>query len=195
MISHSRASVSLLLGILWLLLLGAAPPERHHEPRGATAKFEGATLDLAVSWGDAEACLVWRERVSVAECFRTEAQMDARIAQVERISHDAGASTLDSAEASATSSSECSGYLRLYDGTSYSGTILYLRSRYQWHNLADYGFDQRTSSYKIGPCSAYLADYVNGGGDWYPTYLTQAYDQAASMLSGWNNDVSSVYIT
>ena len=46
-----------------------------------------------------------------------------------------------------------------------------------------------------GACSAYFADYEWGGGGWYPTYLTQAWDQNASMISGWNNDVSSVYIT
>lgn len=92
-------------------------------------------------------------------------------------------------------SSDCSGYLRLYDGTGYTGAVLYLRGRFQWHNLADYGFDQRTSSYRIGPCSAYFADYADGGGSWYPTSLTEAYDSASSMTSGWDNDVSSVYIT
>ncbi len=73
--------------------------------------------------------------------------------------------------------------------------MLYLRDRFQWINLSPFGWNQRTSSYKVGPCASYFADYANGGGAWYPTYLTEAYDRAPSMISGWDNDVSSVYIT
>lgn len=88
----------------------------------------------------------------------------------------------------------CSSYMRLYDGTGYTGSTLYLSTRRQWLNLSSYGFNQKTSSYKIGACKSIFADYNNGGGGWYPTYLTEAYDKATSMRSGWNNDVSSVYM-
>ena len=48
---------------------------------------------------------------------------------------------------------------------------------------------------QIGACAAWFADWANGGGEWYPTSATGAYDRAPTMLSGWDNDVSSVYIT
>jgi hypothetical protein len=159
------------------------------EGTGATVMFEGVEIDLADGWGEATACLIWEE-IGVSECFRTEAEMDARITELE--------ATVTASEAfgggMVAASSVCAGYLRLYDGTSYSGAVLYLRDRFQWLNLSNWGFDQRTSSFKVGPCSSYFADWSNGGGDWYPTGDTQAFDQSPSMISGWNNDVSSVYI-
>lgn len=168
---------------------------REATTEGAIATFEGATLDLAESWGDAAACMVWPEATETIECFSSEAELDARIAGLE--SQLGVASTAATAKGGPTQSlmgTNCSSYLKLYDGTWYTGTILYLRSKYQWHNLVNYGFNQRASSFKVGACSTYFADYSNGGGAWYPTYATQAYDQSATMITGWNNDVSSVYI-
>lgn len=157
---------------------------------GQRATFEGTTLNLAEDWGEARACLIWNER-GVAECFGTEAQMDQRIAELE----GSGSTVEVASPGDAVAASTCSSYVRLYDGTGYSGTVLYLRDRFQWLNLYLYGFSNRTSSYKIGACSSYFADYTNGGGDWYPTNLTVAYAESPSMISGWNNRVSSVYLT
>ncbi|MFV1970339.1 MAG: hypothetical protein ACC683_04940 [Acidimicrobiia bacterium] len=162
----------------------AAPPDR----AGVIAVFEGEKLNLAQSWGEAEACLIWQQE-GISECFRNEAEMDARVAEL-----DAEVALTRTAGGVAAAST-CSGYLRLYDRTWYGSPVLYLRDRYEWLNLSDYGFNQRTSSYKVGPCSSYFADYSNGGGDWYPTHLTEANDQSGWMNSGWNNDVSSVYIS
>jgi len=159
---------------------------------GASAVFEGTTFDLAESWGDATACMVWAEASDTIECFASEAELDARVASLEAALGLASTNAIGSTQS--FNGLNCSSYMKLYDGTSYSGTILYLRSKYLWHNLSSYGFNQRTSSFKIGACSAYFADYSNGGGAWYPTYATQAWDQSSSMISGWNNDVSSVYI-
>ncbi len=116
--------------------------------------------------------------------------MDRRIAELENEYVKAEASQRIRRVASST----CSSFLRLYDLTAYRSPVLYLRDRYQWLNLSSYGFNNRTSSYKVGACNSVFADYSNGGGALYPTNLTQAYDQASSMNSGWNNDVSSVYI-
>lgn len=52
-----------------------------------------------------------------------------------------------------------------------------------------------TSSYRVGACSPYFADYANGGGSWYPTSLTGALSSYSSMTGGWNNRVSSIYIS
>jgi len=159
--------------------VGAAQPE----PRGVVAEFKELQLDLSADWGDARACFIW-EQMEIVKCFLSEEEMDSWVVDLD-IGLRAGPES-----AGAT----CSGYLRLYDGTSYSGSVLYLRDRGVWLNLSSYGFNQKTSSFKVGPCSSLFADYNNGGGARYPSYLTAAYDQSSSMISGWNNDVSSVYI-
>ena len=156
-----------------------------------TAVFNGEAIDISEDWGDATACLVWPDQLDAPECFSTEAELTDRVANIE-----AREATQNSAESTAAArGANCSGYLKLYDGTSYNGSALWLRGRVQWFNLASFNFDQKTSSFKVGPCSAYFADLTFGGGSWYPTSDTQAYDVASTMLSGWNNDVSSVYIT
>lgn len=160
---------------------------------GTTARYGDQLIDLARGWEGAGACVVWPDRLEVPECFDTEAEMNRRIAELETELDPASVGVWSGT--TATSGSSCASYLRLYDGTWYSGAVLYLRGRWQWFNLADYGFDQRTSSYRIGACAARFADWRDGGGSRYPTSLTEAYDQAPFMLSGWNNDVSSVYIT
>lgn len=160
---------------------------------GTAARYGDRVIDLARSWEGAGACVVWPEMLETPECFDTEAEMNRRIDQLETGLDPASVGV--SSGTAASSGVSCASYLRLYDGTWYTGAVLYLRGRWQWFNLADYGFDQRTSSYRIGACSARFADWRNGGGSRYPTSLTEAYDQAPTMLSGWDNDVSSVYIT
>ena len=155
------------------------------------AVFGSEVIDISEDWGDATACLVWPDQLDVPECFGTEAELEKRVAGIE--SEGLGQNLVESA--TMARSANCSGYLKLYDGTSYTGSTLWLRGRVQWFNLASFNFDQKTSSFKVGPCSAYFADLAFGGGSWYPTSATQAYDVASTMLSGWNNDVSSVYIT
>jgi hypothetical protein len=121
-------------------------------------------------WGAAE----------VVECFSTENELLERVAEIDK--------------GSAATSSWCSGYLALYDGTNYTGSVLYLRDRYQWINLSGYGFSNRTSSFTVSACPAIFADGNYGAGDHYPTSQTEAWDQSPSMLSGWDNRVSSIYL-
>ncbi len=147
--------------------------------------FEGQAIDLSEGWGDAEACLIWND-IDASECFRDEASMDKRIAELENMT---GTGTVIP-----MATPTCSGDLRLYDGYYHTGQVLYMRDRLQWINLSVYGFSNRMSSFKIGPCSSYLADYNWGGGSWYSTSATQAFDVAYVAASGWNNRVSSVYI-
>src|SRR4051812_37022720 len=53
-------------------------PTRNTQLRAAAmATFEGRQINLAQDWGDAKACLVWREG-GVLECFRTEEALEAR---------------------------------------------------------------------------------------------------------------------
>lgn len=71
--------------------------------------------------------------------------------------------------------------------------MLSLSTRYTAINLAPYGFDNVTSSYKVGACRSGFYDGSSGGGSIYPG-STGAGAQAASMASGWDNRVSSVVI-
>jgi hypothetical protein len=87
----------------------------------------------------------------------------------------------------------CSSSLRLYRSTSYGGAVLQLTTRNTYINLSGYGFDNDTSSYKVGACSAGFYDGSGGGAPTYPG-STGANASATSMVSGWDNRVSSVYI-
>jgi hypothetical protein len=150
------------------------------EPVRATsqARFEGRWIDLSKSWEGATACTVDN---AGSVCFRTEAQLDAYLA----------ASAASGATLALTST--CSSSLRLYDGTSYSGSVLNLSVQYTITNLSTYGFDNRTSSYKVGACASVFYSGASGGGSIYPGN-TAALAQSATMVAGWDNAVSSVYI-
>ena len=102
---------------------------------------------------------------------------------------------MDSAEAGEgeTILLSCSTSLRLYKNTSFGGTVLALSQRGIGIPLASYGFDNVTSSYKIGACSSTFFDGAIGSTT-YPGN-TSAGAQATSMLSGWDNRVSTVYIS
>lgn len=147
---------------------------------GVIASFEGQQIDLSDDWGDAHACVVAPDGV---RCYRTEREMDAaESAQPERAS----------ASGAVTALSSCSSSVRLYDGTSFNPAVLQLTTRGVYHNLASYGFNNRTSSYIIGACTAHFYDTTSGSTQ-YPGN-TSSYASATAMLSGWNDRVGSVYI-
>jgi len=158
---------------------GAVLATDTHEP-GVIASFEGQQIDLSKDWGDAQACVIAPDG---ARCYRTEREMDAA-------EGDPAAQAAPSGGVVALAA--CSSSVRLYDGTSYSGNVLQLTTRGVYHNLASLGFDNLTSSYKIGACSARFYDTTSGS-TLYPG-STIANASATSMLSGWNNRVGSVYI-
>lgn len=180
---RSNRSTLLLVALVAIAILPAGSASAGQPPTGATAEFSGTIINLAEDWEGATACHVDHDG---AVCFESEAAMDAWLTDTERLEPETGGGS--------ARVSNCSSYLRLYDGTGYGGATLSLLVRSQWLNLSSYGFDQKTSSYKIGPCKALFSDLTGGGGARYPSYLTEAYDQSWSMISGWNNDVSSVYI-
>ncbi|MGH8925992.1 MAG: hypothetical protein ACRDWA_15355 [Acidimicrobiia bacterium] len=164
----------------WLVLLMLVAVNSVLSPSAAGTR--GATSS-APPPGEEEACLVWQAQ-GLFECFQSEKEVDGRIEELTR-EESGNLSML----------AQCSTGLRLYDGTGYTGSVLIVLDRSLWINLSSYGFDNRTSSYKVGACSSYFAENSNGGGSWYPTSATEAWDQASSMQSGWDNRVSSVYQT
>jgi hypothetical protein len=146
----------------------------------AVASSSGSSSYAAPSGGE-EACLVWQTQ-GLFECFASEKELDDRLLALGQ-----------EKSGSLARLANCSTGLRLYDGTGYSGSVLVVLDRSVWINLSIYGFDNLTSSYKVGACSSYFAENSSGGGSWYPTSATEAWDQASSMLAGWSNRVSSVY--
>lgn len=166
--------------IILMALVAVFAPVRaeaavQQEP-SVVAWFEGNWIRLADGWGDAHACT--SDGVT-ARCYRNEAAMDA----AER--PFPGSTDVVSLA--------CSGAVRLYRLTGYSGDVLQLTTQYVYINLATHGFDNDTSSYQIGPCNSYFYDTTTGSGP-YPGTTTAGYS-ASSMVSGWDNRVGSVYIS
>jgi hypothetical protein len=89
---------------------------------------------------------------------------------------------------------DCSSSLRLYTASSYTGNVLLILARSVWLNLSAYSFSNVTSSFKVGACSSYLADYNDGGGAWYPIERSAAWEVEPTMYAGWNDRISSVYL-
>ena len=165
--------------------------EEDSSPAGGLAVHNGKLVDLGDGWNGATTCIVVPDTLTLAECFDSDDERDERLAELGLEDRFADA---DAPEGADFGFASCSSYLKLYDGYNYSGTSLWLSTRGSWTNLSVYGFNQRASSYKVGGCSTYMADYSNGGGAWISTSLTQAWDVDAVISGSWNNDISSVYI-
>jgi hypothetical protein len=138
------------------------------------ATFEGAAFDMTRGWGAATACNVTD---TATICYRTEAAMNKAIAP---------------APGTGSVAANCSSSLRLYDGTGHTGQVINIATRSTLLSLSGYGFDNKTSSYIVGACSARL---YNGIGTSQYGGSTSAGASATSMASGWNNVISSVSLS
>lgn len=147
------------------------------------AQFEGRSIDLKQGWGDAQACHV-AEDLSIT-CFRTEKQMDDALG----LKHVAGGDYPSAANGYAS----CGSSLRLYRNSYYSTPVLYLTTRWSWITLSWFGFDNVTSSYKVGACQSLFRSGSYGTGSTYPGW-TGAYAKRSTMGWSWDNVLSSVYI-
>jgi hypothetical protein len=154
-------------------LLGTATTAAADDGGPSLASFEGGTIDLRDGWGEAQACTSDGESTA---CFRTEAEMQ------EYLDGQGVAARL-----------ACTPSVRLYTGISYTGSSINLTTRGTFINLSVYGFDNQTSSYKIGGCDSVFYDGASGSGSVYPGN-TSAGAQLASMVTGWNDRISSIYI-
>jgi hypothetical protein len=167
-----------------ILMFGAAAAPASAEPDelSVIATFEGERIALADGWGQAGACVV---DVDGTRCYRTEAEMDEReglsIERQRRSGEFFAAST-------------CSSSLRLYQNAGFGGSVLHFSTQHTYINLWGYGFNNVTSSYRVGACTSYLYDGSNGGAPIYPG-STSPYSSASSMVSGWDNRISSLYVT
>lgn len=153
--------------------------------QGAIALFEGRTLDLSRDWGEAKSCLIWTQ-AGISECFRTDKELEAREAEAEREQQQPP-------QEQATASAQCSGYLHLYEHVNFGGRHLAFRDRGYWQDLGRWGFNDKLSSFTTGPCGVHLSWDTGGRGGWYPGN-TGAYVRHSRMISGWNDEISSIYI-
>ncbi|HEX7276730.1 MAG TPA: hypothetical protein VF244_05090, partial [Acidimicrobiales bacterium] len=135
------------------------------------ADFDGHSIDLSTNWEDAKACVVLRQ-ANVIECFRTTAEGEAE------------ANAINSQFAA--SGFSCWSPLRLYEHSAFGGRQLMFFDRYYWQNLPDYGFNDQTSSYRVGACYSYLAEHSNGGGAFYPGPIAP-WSSVAWMITSWND--------
>lgn len=148
------------------------------ESSDVIATFEGTSINLAEGWDEATACIVDEEG---ARCYRTRDDLER--------AEDDTANGLDDV----TLMASCASSLTLYSGTSYSGSSLSLSTRSTFISLSSYGFNNVTSSYTVGACSANFYDGSLSSGP-YPGNTLSAGSSAASMVSGWDNRISTVYI-
>jgi hypothetical protein len=149
------------------------------------AVYGDRLIDLRVSWEGADACTSDGRRTV---CFDTVAEMDGYLATTSPIALDVEVSI-----GGLLALSVCSSSLRLSTGAGYSGNLLNLSTRFVTLNLSTYGFDNLTSSYRVGACDAVFFENAGGAGATYPG-STSAWTQSPSMVAGWDNRVSSVYI-
>ncbi len=159
----------------------------------STAAYDGGEIELADGgWDGARACAVIDE---TSQCFASEAEMNDWLATEASASNPgSGLSALGSGrfEAPSAYALTCASSLRLYEHGGFGGRVLYLSSRGLWFNLRDFSFDNKTSSFKVGACTGYLAEYSSGGGGWYPG--SGAYASVPVMYSSWNDRISSTYV-
>lgn len=170
---------------LCVVVLPAAAYARTATSSGGSpslALFEGSQIDLSQGWGEAKACVVYGG--GTVECFRDGAGLLARETQLE---------TTRMAAAPTAATATCSTPLRLFADSSYGGRELDFYDRGYWQNLSTWSFDNQLSSYKVGGCGVYLADFANGGGSWYPGNTSPGHNEPV-MSSGWNDRISSIYI-
>jgi hypothetical protein len=154
--------------------------------RGPTpwlAFYDGTVIDLRDGWGTATAC---SSDGVVTVCFDSEAEMD-------RATDDLVADVVETLIGVISPLSACGSTLRLYNTTGFGGSVLQLTQQGVFVDLSTYSFNNITSSYRVGACSSVFADGSGGSGAIYPGN-TSAGVQASSMVAGWNDRISSIYI-
>lgn len=160
-------------------------PERLAEEDAASRI---GAIDLSQEWIEGKACWIADEGTT---CFASERELNAALAEpVTQLETTAGTGSRTAAT-TALATTTCT--VRLYAGTSYTSTVVAVTKRSSWVNLSIANFDNKTRSYKVTGCPARFAAGSWGSGSIYPG-STAAGAQAASMRTGWDKAVSSVYI-
>ena len=107
--------------------------------------------------------------------------------------HGINARTLGDYPSNANGYASCPSSVKLYSWSWYGTPVLYLTTRGSWTTLSWFGFDNITSSYKVGHCSAVFRSGSYGGGSTYPG-PTWAWARRTTMGWSWDNVLSSTYM-
>jgi hypothetical protein len=140
------------------------------------ALYHGKKIDLSVSWQGAQACSI---SDSGNTCYDTESEMN-QATGLTPITQSLVVPLLT-----------CSPVLKLYDNTSFNTPVLSLGTRGTWLQLSTWGFSAKTSSYIVGGCNSVFED---GSSNVYPG-STNAGNSAATMVTGWNNRITQVFMS
>lgn len=153
--------------------------------QGAVAAFEGRTIDMSEGWQGAHTCAVFA--AEDVRCYSSAEAAD------KATGYDRAADPL-MAQATASELAAiprcASGWLCLYEDKNGGGRRLIFQDA-TWQNLDDYGFNNKTSSWRNNQGSSdkgYLAGGSNGAG-WNLTLSANAY---ASQMGSKDNDATSV---
>jgi Peptidase inhibitor family I36 len=157
---------------------------------GVLATYDGTTINLALGWQGAQACVVLPAAV---QCYDSEAEMrDALTAAAQQ----SPSAPLHSTAGFASPDTACSNpntLVTLYSSTDFTGTSLSFISTSGWANLAPYGFDNKMESWvNQTACNAVVADGTGGGG---AQLSLAARSSSTGVGSSWKDRASSINVS
>ena len=137
-----RAACAALAMLALILVTSAAPTAATSTAVPATGGELARELPVSADdFGEMQACMIDSTGTT---CYRSEAEMDQAEAAAQSANNATGLAA------------DCSTSVRLYRQTSYGGQVLGIRRRGAFLSLGSFNND--TSSYKIGACSARFYD-------------------------------------
>jgi hypothetical protein len=152
---------------------------------GQLASFRGETIDMSRGWKGAQSCIVFTK--TRASCYPTHRQANAALGYSPALDLEIQAAKAIGAAAIP----DCAyGWVCLYQYKNGGGKRLIFSDGY-WHDLYNYGFNDKTSSWrnnKYWGDNAYLSQHTGGGGAtrWLDS------DSYVSDLGWFDNRVSAV---
>lgn len=178
----TAAMATATLGILVTTGTAQAQPSAGH---GALAYYQGKTIDLSKDWQGAHTCAVFTQ--DDIRCYSTSAAAD-RATGYKRATDTLA---LKASEVGAAATPSCArGWVCLYEDSNGGGDRLIFQDG-GWQDLDDYGFNDKTSSWRNNQYSfddGDLAEHDDGRG-WNVHLDVGAY---ASSMGTKNDEASSV---
>jgi hypothetical protein len=170
------------LGVLVSTGTAQAQPSGAH---GALASYQGKTIDLSKDWQGAHTCAVFTQ--DDIRCYSTAAAAE----KATGYKRSADTVALEAAEAGIAAVPSCArGWVCLYEDSKGGGDRLIFQDG-GWQNLGDYGFNDKTSSWRNNQYSFDDGDLAehNGGRGWNLQLDVGGY---ASSMGSKNDEASSV---
>lgn len=153
---------------------------------GALATYGQQKINLKQDgWGDARTCVVYSP--TEVRCFKTHAEAD------KALGYSRATDPLLAGKADIQAVPACAnGWLCLYEHIDGGGRRL-IFSDYQWHNLNEYNFSDKTSSWRNNQGSSqrgWLAEHEGGRGGQI-TISPNGYTSDLGVYSDWASSVAA----